>query len=842
METVMSSKEMDSTQTIEIPSAVLIGHNGHAAWEPPAAFRWPAPPFYQPLPDAADATGECLVEFADGSDQSFELVSIDERGQTAQVRAADTGLVAIALGEVRSITLKHGLKYLADGEAIRLVGGSQVDVSQSRPFVVYFKGGAKLEGRTRGFLRSHGGLFFFLAQHDQPTAVPCYVPMAPVDTFQVGAMVGRTMEIHSQPEAGELGEALACHARERDQRLGAYMAHRAIASRKDLKDALGSQERRPKQRIGAILVDAGLITQGELDRALALQAGGRGRRRGEVLVSMGVVSTRTVQVMLSEKLGIPYVNAEAFEVDPAAIELVPAELAQRYNLLPLLRLGKSLVVAVENPLAIEFEQSLGFTTHCTIVPVIADPAQIAGRIATEYFVPQTAADPRPQDAAAPAATGEDIEQLARRLEQEAPAAGTAMTKKPAHEPSINSNTLVRLVNRIITDAHARGASDIHIETGHGQRVRVRFRRDGELVDYLQLGHAYAAAMVSRLKIMAGLDIAERRLAQDGKIQFGRFAPLAIELRVAVVPTSDNSEDIVLRILGGVAARPLDKIGLAPRNVAELERMTGRNHGLILVCGPTGSGKTTTLHSVLRHLNRADLKIWTAEDPVEIVQPGLRQVQVNAQTGWTFAQAMRSFLRADPDVIMVGEMRDAETARTAIEASLTGHLVLSTLHTNSAAETVTRLLDLGMDPFNFSDSLLGVLSQRLARRLCPACRRPRELHDAEAHELAVEYCQGTSLDPATVLREWRTTHGRHGRLYVNAAVGCEECDAGYRGRVGIHELLSVTPEMRRMIRTRGPADELAVAAQAGGMRLLKQDALEKVLTGEIDLASARTAAN
>jgi type II secretory ATPase GspE/PulE/Tfp pilus assembly ATPase PilB-like protein len=837
----MSSKEMDITQTIEIPAAVL---NGHATWGPPAAFRWPAPPFYQPLPDAPGATGACIVEFADGSDQSFELVSIDDNGQSAQVRATDTGTLPIALSDVRSITLKHGLKYVADGEAIRLVGGSQVDVSQSRPFVVYFKGGAKLEGRTRGFLRSHGGLFFFLAQHDQPAAVPCYVPMAPIDSFRVGAMVGRTMEIHNQPETAELAEALGSRTRERDQRLGAYLERRAIASRKDLKDALGSQERRPKQRIGAILVDAGLITQQELDRALALQAGSRGRRLGEVLVSMGVVSTRTVQVMLSEKLGIPYVNAEAFEVEPAAIELVPAELAQRYNLLPLLRLGKSLIVAVENPLAIEFEQRLRFATHCTIVPVIADPAQIAERIATEYFVPQTAADTWSQDSAAPvaAASGEDIEQLARRLEREAPASGAMATKKLAHDPSINSNTLVRLVNRIVTDAHARGASDIHIETGAGQRVRVRFRRDGELVDYLQLGHAYAAAVVSRIKIMAGLDIAERRLAQDGKIQFGRFAPLAIELRVAVVPTSDASEDVVLRILGGTAARPLDKIGLAPRNVAELQRMTGRNHGLILVCGPTGSGKTTTLHSVLRHLNRADLKIWTAEDPIEIVQPGLRQVQVNPQAGWTFAQAMRSFLRADPDVVMVGEMRDAETARTAIEASLTGHLVLSTLHTNSAAETVTRLLDLGMDPFNFSDSLVGILSQRLARRLCPACRRPHELNDAEAHELAVEYCQGTSLDPATVVREWRATHGRHGRLHVNRAVGCGECDAGYRGRVGIHELLSVTPDMRRMIRLRGPADELAAAAQAGGMRLLKQDALEKVLTGEIDLASARTAAH
>ena len=837
----MSSKEMEFTRTLEIPVAALNGHaNGHAtAWSSPPAFRWPAPPFFQPLPDAPAASGECLVEFGDGTDRSVEIVSIGEAGDSVQVRAGAVGTLTLALDQVRSFTLKRGLTYLADDAAIRLVGGAQADAG-ARAFVVQYKGGARLEGKTRGFVRSHGGLFFFLAQDRELTAVPCYVPMALVESFNVDAMVGRATEGRS--ESGELGEALACQARERDQRLGAYLAHRALTSRKDLKEALAAQERRPQLRIGAILVDAGLITQDELDRALAQQAGSRGRRLGEVLVSMGVVSMRTVQVMLSEKLGIPYVNAEAFDVDAAAIEAVAGEVAQRYNLLPLLRAGKSLVVAVENPLAIDFEQRLRFTTGCSVVPVLADAQQITARIATEYFVPPTAAEVRAPAAAAPSVTaGEDIEQLARRLEREIPSTAVA-TKKATSEPSINDNTLVRLVNKIIADAHGLGASDIHIETGAGQKVRVRFRRDGELVDYLQLRPAYAAALVSRIKIMAGLDIADRRLAQDGKIQFGRFGGIAVELRVAVVPTSENSEDVVLRILGGAAARPLDKIGLAPGNVAELQRMTARNHGMILVCGPTGSGKTTTLHSVLRHLNRADLKIWTAEDPVEIVQPGLRQVQVNPQVGWTFAQAMRSFLRADPDVIMVGEMRDAETARTAIEASLTGHLVLSTLHTNSAAETVTRLLDMGMDPFNFSDSLVGILSQRLARRLCPLCRRPRELHDAEAHELAAEYCQGSALDPATVLQGWREAHGRNGRLYASDAVGCAECDSGYRGRVGIHELLSVTPDMRRMIRMRGPADELAKAAQGAGMRLLKQDALEKVLTGEIDLASARTASN
>jgi type II secretory ATPase GspE/PulE/Tfp pilus assembly ATPase PilB-like protein len=629
---------------------------------------------------------------------------------------------------------------------------------------------------------------------------------------------------------------------ERDARLTAYLAQRAITSPKDLKDALASRDRQPSVRIGEALLEAGLISREQLELALAERAKHRGRRLGEILVSMGALSARALQVVLSWKLGVPYVDAETFDVDAKAIEVVPRDFAQGHNLLPLLRHGAQLIVAVENPLALDFEQRLSFATGSTVVAVMGDPRQIAARIAVEYFVPQTEGESgRVVMLPATAGGGEGIEQLAQRLERELPAPA-ASTSRAAGSPSVTDSTLVKLVNRIVTDAHARGASDIHIETGAGQNVRVRFRRDGELRDYLQLRPAYGSALISRIKIMAGLDIAERRQAQDGKIRFGRFAPLAVELRVATVPTTDGCEDAVLRILGGVAARPLDKIGLAERNVTALKHMTCRNHGLILVCGPTGSGKTTTLHSVVRHLNRADQKVWTAEDPVEIVQPGVRQIQVNADTGWTFAQAMRSLLRADPDVIMVGEMRDAETARVAIEASLTGHLVLSTLHTNSAAETVTRLLDLGMDPFNFSDSLVGILSQRLARRLCPSCRRRRELSEAEALELAREHCHGSAQDPASVIPEWRATFGCQGKLYVNEAVGCTECDGGYRGRVGIHELLSVTPEIRRLIRTRGSADELAKAAQAGGMRLLKQDALEKVLAGELDIAAARIASS
>jgi Tfp pilus assembly pilus retraction ATPase PilT len=332
------------------------------------------------------------------------------------------------------------------------------------------------------------------------------------------------------------------------------------------------------------------------------------------------------------------------------------------------------------------------------------------------------------------------------------------------------SALVRLVNKIVLDAHEAKASDIHIESYPGrQPVRVRFRQDGNLREYLTLPSTYRAALLSRVKIMANLDISEKRRAQDGKILFQNFGPAKLELRLATIPTTDGMEDAVLRVLPGGGATPMEQLGLRPPLFSALQKVAGRPYGILLVCGPTGSGKTTTLHSVLGYINTPDLKIWTAEDPVEIIQAGLRQVQVHPKIGWTFAAAMRSFLRADPDVIMIGEMRDEETARIAIEASLTGHLVLSTLHTNSAPESVVRLLDMGMQPFNFADSMLGILAQRLVRRLCAKCKVVEPVSKQALSELAVEYCTDTALSPDMIAAEWLQRYSGAPKLGACAGV-------------------------------------------------------------------------
>ena len=415
----------------------------------------------------------------------------------------------------------------------------------------------------------------------------------------------------------------------------------------------------------------------------------------------------------------------------------------------------------------------------------------------------------------------------------------------------SDNEVVKLVNKIIVDAYKQGASDIHIEPYPGKgKTEVRFRKDGSLTNYISVPAAYRNAIAARLKIMCDLDISERRKPQDGKIKFKKFGPLDIELRVATIPSQGGVEDIVMRILAAGEPIPLDKLGLSKYNLKQCKDAIEKPYGLFFVCGPTGSGKTTTLHSVLGYLNTPETKIWTAEDPVEITQRGLRQVQMNPKAGLTFAIAMKAFLRADPDIIMVGEMRDKETVSTGIEASLTGHLVFATLHTNSAPESIIRLLDMGMDPFNFADALLGILAQRLAKRLCGKCKKP---HAATADELRLlmEEYSTEMLNTASwqkdlkgarekVMQEWVKEFGNEkGEIMLNTPTGCDTCGGtGYKGRVGLHELLIGTDAVKKNIQEHARVSEMLATALEEGMRTLKQDGIEKVLGGVTDMAQVR----
>jgi len=396
----------------------------------------------------------------------------------------------------------------------------------------------------------------------------------------------------------------------------------------------------------------------------------------------------------------------------------------------------------------------------------------------------------------------------------------------ANAISETDSTIVRLVNKVLIDAYERGVSDIHIEPGIGKdKVNVRFRKDGECFNYEEIPSLYKRAIISRIKIMARLDISERRMPQDGKIKM-RYGRKEIEYRVATCPTVGGNEDAVLRILAQSKPFPLEEMNFIPRNMDVIRQQIHKPYGLVLVVGPTGSGKTTTLHSFLGTINTPHKKIWTAEDPVEITQKGLRQVQMLDKIGLNFARAMRSFLRGDPDVIMVGEMRDLETASIGLEASLTGHLVFSTLHTNSAPETITRLLDMDMNPLNFADALLLIAAQRLVRTLCKACKADYHPSKEEFDIIVQEYGEESFSRLGIEYSD---------ELTLKKAVGCQACgDSGYAGRTGIHEVLEATQEIKRTIMKQAGVEEIRKQAIADGMITLKQDGIQKVFKGDTDL--------
>ncbi|MCE1193015.1 MAG: Flp pilus assembly complex ATPase component TadA [Acidovorax sp.] len=598
------------------------------------------------------------------------------------------------------------------------------------------------------------------------------------------------------------------------------------------------------RHLGEALVQAGLLSASALEEGLTAQQQERGhglhRQIGQILVDSGMLTQEQLRQVIATWLGEYTVHPGDIAPEPAALALVPRAVAERESVLPLMARDDALVVLMADPSDRVLLDELRFLSQRRVIPLQAAPGTLMPAIHRAY---------RPQPGGrseAPAAARATARELAANLGSATAAEGDA---EQADVISESDNTLVRLINSVIDEAIHHRASDIHIETEPApHNVRVRLRIDGDLTPYLELPARYRFAMVARIKIMAGMDISEHRKPQDGKIDFARFGGPPVELRVVTVPTSRGLEDVVLRLLAGAKPLPLEKIGLSPSNLQALRAVVRKSYGLVLVCGPTGCGKTTTLHSVVRDINTAGRKIWTAEDPIEITQEGLRQVQVNPRIGWTFAAAMRTFLRADPDVIMIGEMRDEETARIAIEASLTGHLVLSTLHTNSAPESIARLLEIGLDPFNFSDSLLAILAQRLVRRLCPACRQAQVASPDALTALASQYLEsGTGNHPearqAQVAR-WRQQYGTpEGELRLWRAVGCSQCDGhGYHGRLGIHELMMSDDTIRQHIRHRAPASDIRHSALAAGMLTLRQDGIEKMLQGLTDMAEVVAATN
>jgi len=590
------------------------------------------------------------------------------------------------------------------------------------------------------------------------------------------------------------------------------------------------------ERLGDLLLKEHVVTPEQLSKAAEEQRA-HGGRIGYHLVRLGFVDELTVARILARHYRVPAVDLTRSELDPALIKLVPADIATRHLVLPLRREGRSLYVAMPDPTNIQILDNLKFRTRFDIVPVVAGEYTL--RTMIERLYPEDTETEGAMEALLSdinLGSEEDVEMVEEEQDDMTAAALTV---------AVNEAPVVKLINAILTDAVQKGASDIHFECFEHE-LRVRYRVDGALREIMKPPFKLRAALISRFKIMAGLNIAERRVPQDGRIKL-KIGRKVIDYRVSTLPTLFG-EKVVLRILDkGNLTLDLEKFGIEPRAERELMDAVQNPYGMVLVTGPTGSGKTTTLYSALSKVNNVDVNIMTAEDPVEYNLYGINQVQVRTEIGMTFAAALKAFLRQDPNIIMVGEIRDLETGSIGVKAALTGHLVMSTLHTNSAPETVTRLMDMGLEPFNVASALNLVLAQRLVRRICSQCKV--QYTPDEAEFLAAKVSPSTTLrslhftDEALSDAKARATveaapHLRTlsldttiGELPFFKGKGCDACaGSGLKGRQGLYEVMFVTPELRKLILKNVGANEIKEAAVTGGMLTLRMDGWLKVLKG------------
>jgi len=586
-------------------------------------------------------------------------------------------------------------------------------------------------------------------------------------------------------------------------------------------------------RLGDLLLREGLISREQLDKAL-LEGKQNGTRLGYALVKLGYVQETDITKMLARQFRMPAVDLSRFEVDPRIAKLIPADLATKHLVLPLKRDGRTLTVAMADPTNLGVIDDLKFITRYDIFPVIAGEYTLRNAVEKHYESSDAALQTLLKDI--DSETEGDVEVVEEKEEEMSAAALAA---------AIDDAPVVKLINGILTDAVRRGASDIHFEC-YEHEMRVRYRVDGALQEIMKPPLKLKAALISRFKIMAQLNIAERRVPQDGRIKL-KIGKKVIDFRVSTLPTLFG-EKIVLRILDkGNLTLELEKFGIEPRAESELMEAVMNPYGMVLVTGPTGSGKTTTLYSALSKVNTMDVNIMTAEDPVEYNLFGINQVLVRTDIGMTFAAALKAFLRQDPNIIMVGEIRDLETGGIAIKAALTGHLVMSTLHTNSAPETVTRLLDMGLEPFNVASALNLVLAQRLVRRVCNNCKvaysaDPDEMRalkipeDAtfrsmQFTEEAVENAKKTSTKHAKPYSDQYNFDTRLWDMTFFKGEGCDACNgSGLKGRQGIYEVMAMSQRLRKLILQNVGAQEIKEAAVEGGMLTLRMDGLLKIMKG------------
>jgi type II secretory ATPase GspE/PulE/Tfp pilus assembly ATPase PilB-like protein len=639
-------------------------------------------------------------------------------------------------------------------------------------------------------------------------------------------MLGEILLEYQMISEAQLDEALAAQEHSAEaEKLGSVLVRLGYLKEPALQRALDQYEKR--QKFAEILINYKLVTEEELDLAYEMSLSER-ISLFRVLLNLDFLNYESLAKAISIHSGLPFIHLSGKPPEiktGLAKSIIALGGAGERKLVPVALEDRKITIAMSRPMEqkdlLRLEDHLNLKVEAVIAP--EDEIINAQQGFSVTPIPETSLTTS-------RGSRSTVQDSIQKLVAGETEVSDSEKEISSHFVTETDSLLAKIVNKIIYDGWTKRASDIHIEPSMGKEdIIVRMRIDGCCEIYEKLPYRYKYSIPSRLKIMANLDISEKRKPQDGKIVFRKFGPADIELRLATMPTVGGMEDVVLRILNNSDPVEYKNLGLTERNRQEFDKAIRQPYGLILVVGPTGSGKTTTLHSAIATINNPKIKIWTIEDPVEITQQGLRQVQVNNRIGLSFATTLRSFLRLDPDVIMVGEMRDEETAAIAVEASLTGHLVFSTLHTNSAPETLTRLLEMGIDPFGFSDSLLCILAQRLTRRLCDKCKERYSPNDEEWKELVSEYGE----------REFASTGINRETVALARAKGCDYCNSsGYRGRLGLHELMPTSEPLKNLVKNKSSTDVIRAEAIESGMTTLKQDGVLKVMQGLTDIHEIR----
>jgi type II secretory ATPase GspE/PulE/Tfp pilus assembly ATPase PilB-like protein len=846
---------------------------------------------------------------------------------------------------LRALALNPGADHPADALQAPLL-----EHHPEQPYEVTLVGGTSYSGRTVTHVETEAGLFLFEPKDERGSVERHFIPRAVIERIQVGERLGELLAEGDQARSAQIEQGIEAQRRLRAQKLGEILVARQVVTPDQLLMALDKQARMPLVRLGEALVALGFTDEAAMERALRQQEAERSQPLGELLVQRGLVSAEEVRVALARKMGYPVVDVGTFAPDAEALRLVPQDLARRLGVLPLLRRGGRLVVALEDATREDVVAAIQEVAQCAVLPALAgagdllacierayrdlaaataDPVTPFPVLTTELLdaprppslqrsragertprsepatrmlpvgaplsgeppLPVTPSGAIPFDptvsapgrgALRPIESGSArIERSAARstdtasaasavagslVEPAAPsapalAAVMAQAKAEAQAKAVASVTelrgrarleradspVVQAIVHLVTDALVKGASAIHLECLPGEAgLQVRLRREGRLELQPELPAALRQTLIARLKALAELDITETRLPQQGRLSFGRLAPAhRVDLRVATVPSVAGLEDLVIGLPSRLKPMKLDSLGLSAEDLARYSALLAKPAGLILHAIPARQGRSTTLHAALAQLNRPERRLWAIEERAELTQPGLRQMELRPGVDHGYEQGLRALAQADADVIMVGDLREPDAARAAVDVALSGRLVIAALPARSAADALMRLLDQGIEPWSLSDALLGVHSQRLVKRLCNACRMSRPAKDGEIDEWADAYLLGNpsedaAADREALMRSWIERFGREGKLRRYQSPGCERCGStGHHGRLlGVHELLVASRDLRRLLRAGAPAWNLQRQAQRDGMKTLRQDALDKMLAGQIGLDEVR----